>query len=666
MHIGGTEVEKNIIFEGVLICDSIAVWQSTALSIDFRGALGNTPLAAGGVPVVPARVYGALAISEATAQTTIAIQGTHVRQFGYKRIGELTSKFGSAPIDLEFETNQWPWRREESRQNHDQEQGWKLADDGRVSVRDSRIGFDLVVAGTAARSKAKLAARLDERLRTACENGVELEGITIGGDLDLRGLKTGRDVRAENIRVQGHVRVGLESLLRELRDRGRERDTDADSNAIQTPAGAVVRDGEGAAAGPAGSVTGQRSSDLWWMEPEEAGDILRNARTNCRRFLMRSSRVEGDVRLDGLTARADHEDTDAGADIRGSVAVHACVIRGDLSFAIKNGPASDEQFVITDTTVAEAEKRPNEPAHVKEKGRRHTYVLGTEPQHSVPAYTHIEGGLDLTQSSCGHLLISGICFEAIEKDEWDLAPVRFHAFSTDRFELLDSPISRDCDLNALNVASWDIREDRFVERRDEEPEPIDLLIELLKQDSRVPRNTYTSVERSLLDQGEVDDAEEVRKQMWEESAKKQRNLFKYALQMTASEFGYGGYFTLFSPLLLFVGVSIALSFYVAVGLQEAAFEPSLLRSIELGEAPFVLHPTPGYLDAVLVAARATLPGLGLLVAEDYRASVEPWFFGVSMNHIIDLVSVVGWVLWLLTAVVISLRVFRSAGLRARQ
>ncbi len=683
--IGGSEVDKNIIFEGVLICDSIAVWQTAALSLEFRGVLGNSPSAAGSSSVLPVQVYGALAISETTVRTSITVRGTHVLRFGYIEVNSYSGKFNQGPVDRAFSTDQWPSRRGESRKSLDHEAGWKLADDGKVAVRDSRIGFDLAIAGAAARPQATLAARLDKRLLTSCEDGVDLEGISIGGDLDLRGLITPRDVRAENLHIQGHTRVGLESLLRELHKRVAE--TEAATDATQSPAEKQMREGGPATTDPAGIDAGERSRGPWWTEPDKATNILINARTSCRHFLMRTSRVEGDVRLDGLTARGSDKDTNAKSDVKGSVAIQACVIRGDLSFALKNGLASDEQFVV-------AVKQKDGAEEIEDRAgsggtdRRHTYVLNTKPACIVPAYAHIQGGLNLTQSSCGHLLISGICFEAGGANSLDLASVSFHAFSTDRFELLDSPIDRRCDLDALKVEWWDIREDRFDDEvtlhSDDESVNIGYLLQLLESDEQVPRGTYTSVERSLLEQGEVVKAEKVRKQMWAKTAAKPiaetnetgprrwmqmfSNGTRRLLQLGASKFGYGGNVALFSPLLWFAYVSVGLCVYVAAGLQSDAFEPSLLRSIERGEEPFVAHAEPGYLDAVLVAARATLPGLGLFVAEDFRASVEPlpWYGGLSVNHMMDLASVAGWVFWLLTAVVISLRVFRSAGLRSRQ
>ena len=683
VEIGGSEIEKNITFKGILICDSIAVWQTTALNFDFRGAMVDSPSTAGLTSVLPARVYGALWITETIARTSITVRGTHVLRFGYKQIGKATDEFSGGPVDKEFLTKEWPSRRKESRQGHQHEQGWKLADDGKVAVRDSRVGFDLAIAGVAARSAARLADRLNKRLHTACEGGVDLEGLTIGGDLDLRGLVTPRDVCAENVRVQGHVRVGLESLLRELRERGTENQTEID--ATRPTNEGVAREGEPTASDPTVTTAGQQSPSHWWMEPEEAAQILLNSRTTCRRFRFRSSRVEGDLRLDGLNASASDDNTSSNSDVKGSVTIQACVIRGDLSFALKNGPASDELFVTPVWESAdEIDSRPG-----SDSTRRRMYIINTMPEYHVLGYAHIQGGLDLTQSSCGHLLISGICFEASEADYRELPPANFHAFSTDRFELIDSPIARRCNLDALKVAWWDIREDRFgrsnaaaKRQADEESVNIDFLTDFLTRDPQVPRSTYTSVERSLLEQGEVVKAEKVRKQMWAESAAKPAELTiekgprrwmqmfsnwtGRQFQRGASKFGYGGNITLFSPLLLFVCVSVGLCVYVATGLQGDAFEASLLRSIEQGEATFVEPPVPGYFDAVLVAARATLPGLGLLIAEDYRASTEPLpgYGGVSMNHLLDLVSIVGWVFWLLTAVVISLRVFRSAGLRA--
>ncbi len=678
---------------GMYIGDSATIWKSRIDDLLVTNSTPDNPKTpfGGTAPshpdeeqrkkkIVPAHICGAFLLQDTAITSAVDMKGIRVEVAEYRgKTLDATaamSKVAESAEDRESSDTQQEQHGSNARGTpHSATAGWKLSWDGKLAIVDCSIGFDLKLQGLAASTNTRIGDRTLANLLFETTHGVHVEGVKIGGDLDFRGTKTCGEIHIENVTIDGHLRVGLLAVLESIVDPSK---------------GSVKNRSESSESGEDSAEKDNR----WWLEDTaKAATILKHARAECGMFYMRNVRVKGDVRLDGLDAGMKRNGDEIVQERQsldemqwGTVGILLCEIGGDLSFILES-PSENKWLEFCENEVErKGEKKVCRSAHIKH----------LPEENRVLGHAHILNGLDLTGTRCAHFLVSGACFVLIpetvragesKKDRPDR--VRFRKFQTDRFELVDSPIKRECDLRALDVDRWEFperasdeesREKKSREKKSKKEKPkgdVELLKDLLSMDPEHPRDIYTSIERSLLSRGDIHDAESIRKHMWKgrihnlkKNAKKndvawykyrpgESTWLQVLLCRVAMWYGYGKPRALTYPAALCVVAWASLTLIHYMTDRDLAVESSLMHAIAAAPLPDV-HA----LDLLLVSVRHTFPAVDLMASEDFRPSVEPLFLGVSANHIMDGVTVLAWGFWLNILIMISLRIFRSAGLRS--
>lgn len=644
---GGTHCQSFEV-DGLFFGDSLVVWESSF----EKFSLGPQRNQDDPNETADTRIIGAVSISKTRFEYAVQFTSVIIDEADYRRLSGHSKAFEQA-------------------QGNNRVEGYKLHYDGKIAISDVTIGGDLAIIGIAPNEHRRLPSRTRRDAQARPKLGVQLEGLKVGGDLDLRGMHTDGEIHIENAIVNGHLRAGLDSVLEGIADPRWNDQMEPDQR--------------------------------WWLTPDKAAIIVEQSRISCGAFRLRNSEIRGDARLDGVEVGM-HGQPAVAVQRFGRVEIILSRIGGDLSFILEG---SDQNWLcdIHDTQPNSHTRRTSVIRHLGKN------VLG---------HAHIAAGLDLTGSSCAHLLISGACFRYIARHDVHARLIRndpinavsLQNFTTERFELVHSPILRPSNLQALKVEWWqfaDLKRQRPCPRNPDTKQPqrpesryatireIDLLIKLLESDPDHPRDIYLSIERSLLSQGKIDDAEKIRKQLWadamdrtgstepisdrDEHAQPTWRAPKWTVvngfRWLAGTYGYGSSWSLLWPVVFWIGLSLTMLLSLGVSHTlgfspdwQLYLEPSLAHAEAYGQsAPTPLEVNiakPSWMDYFLVSARHCLPAIILMTAEDYRPSTQSLsFLGIpyTTNSLFDFATIFAWFLWLNALTAVTFRILRLAGTR---
>jgi hypothetical protein len=463
---------KGVILHGPLLiyrCDKIASFRwawipdptsNSELTKRFDAASQSESL-----EHTPSYALGGINVSDCRFRTRFALQGVHVGLSG----AALHDKILAAKRPIRLLDLKHPFRQLE----------------GSIRITDCVIGFDLSIAGPIVGFFEPEKLRTEPDARSFVAKELFIEGVRVGGDLDLRGLGFGfneaRDrkifpredngrffdeygqllngrIVISNVTIGGDVRCGLAELRRQL----------------------------GA------------SADII--------DVPGLASTYCSTFSVRNASIKGDAHLDALRTVRNNDWETSGRN--GAVEIIGSNVHGDLSFV-----------------------------HYQE-GTKYEEVNTSAEFGPLCDHAFIMGKCDLTGTKCDHLIISGRCFrihkevklpvdvkhlrrmssdeiknlQKVLHDDLCADGVVFRRIAVKHFELRDHPIDRLLDLQDTRVDWWDFPST--------DKKKSEVFKKLLDVDPSLSRETVASIERSLFQHGDADGAEEMRKAAFQYAKKK--------------------------------------------------------------------------------------------------------------------------------------------------